>query len=83
MKYYISDKFRNNSEDCFVTDELGTPLFKVWKDRAIKLGEMGAVVMSLTDEELYTIAEKKMTCLVYKGEDLIAECSGGTTQPYL
>lgn len=83
MNFYIKSRFFEDQEERIVIDENGKRLFKVCRDLGIKLGEMGAIVMTLQDEELYTIAEKKMTCLVYRGEELIAECIGGSTKPYM
>ena len=82
-KYYVKRDFLKGEAERTVYDEMGKVLFKLWRDATIKMGEMGAIVMTLQDEELYTIVEKKMTCLVYQGECLIAECIGGSNQPHL
>lgn len=82
-KYYVKGDFLKEKVERTVYDGMGKPLFKLWRDLAIKMGEMGVIVMTLQDEELYTIAEKKMTCLVYQGEHLIGECFGGPSQPNL
>lgn len=82
-KYYVKSDFLKGEEERTVYDGMGQPLFKLWRDATIKMGEMGAVVMTLQYKEVYTIAEKKMTCIVYQGERLIGECLGGSSQPHL